>query len=177
MLAPNVAATVAPTAAKPIEAAAVAQPKAAAPAAPQFAGPQPDVRATLPPTALNGTHSKNPPSTGSAPAAIKKPSTNPRTRLRGRKVGEDTPRLNVRIKDARDRKPRPSAKATRKSVVASASPKRLKTATGSKALEKPPARRIGLKAEDRNLLASAKAATKIVGVPQRSPRVLGAVTP
>jgi len=166
VLAPDVNATVAPGAAKPLESAALALPKTLPPA-PQFAVAQPDVRAPILPPALNGT--KEVISSTAAPAAV---GGNKRsTKLRARKVGEGASRLDMRIKDAQARKARTSSKATRKSAVAGASRKRLKPSTGRKALEKPPARRIGLKAEVRNLLASAKAATKIVGAPQRSLRV------
>ena len=150
---------------------------------------RPDVRATLAPeapastppalpasapvatapdkTALNGNRDDAPPPVVAAPKLNKKRST----RLHARKVGAEAPSLDIRLKDQRTRKVRRAAKAVRKTLgVAKA--KRQKVSSRLKSTEKLPTRRIGLKADVAGFLASTKAATKIVGVPQRSPRVL-----
>jgi hypothetical protein len=90
------------------------------------------------------------------------------TWLRARKMGREIPSLNARIKDTRGPRTRSTGVTRKSSAFAS---KRIKSLAAPKGLEKAPPRRIGLKPEDGNPFASAKAATKILGVPQRSPRV------
>jgi hypothetical protein len=90
------------------------------------------------------------------------------TWLRARKIGREIPSLNVRIKDTRGPRTR-STCVTRKPTAFS--DRRAKSLAAPKGLEKAPPRRIGIKRENGNPLASTKTATKIVGAPRRSPRV------
>lgn len=90
------------------------------------------------------------------------------TWLRARKIGREIPSLNVRIKDTRGPRTR-STGVPRKPTAFS--DKRAKSLAAPKGLEKAPPRRIGIKRENGNPLASTKTATKIVGAPRRSPRV------
>jgi hypothetical protein len=95
--------------------------------------------------------------------------------LRAHRLGGEPPSLDERLRDTRTRKARPAvktaAKTGGKSADAAVAPKRLKAASVRKTPAKAPARRIGVRPDGGVLLASTKAATRIVGVPQRAPRV------
>lgn len=154
---------------------------AAAPAAPRvattppvvshFDGPQPDVRATLPPAAPNGPHLS---AASGQPAALHPIEKKANVKLRARKIGDLPPRLDVRIKRTQTRKVlATSASKVRKSAEASMSPpKWLTFAVKRKGAEKAQGRRIRLRRAEETLLASTRAATKIFGVPHRRPRIL-----
>ncbi len=86
-------------------------------------------------------------------------------------MGAEFPSLDVRLKDARSRKMLPPSKASRKSPELAAT-REMKVLAQRPAPKKTPTRRIERKAEHEIVLASAKATTRIVGVPQRAPRVL-----
>jgi hypothetical protein len=132
--------------------------------------PRPDIAAVSPSQSANGVHTDDALATEREHITIRKRGT----RLRARKIGREIPSLNARIKDTRGPKTR-SASVTRKAVASVR--KRFKSLATRKGLEKAPPRRIGIKPEDENSLASAKAATKIVGALPRSPRVRFAATP
>jgi hypothetical protein len=155
----------------------------------------PDVRATLAPRAkVEAAYSVEPPrpappvsgadarqATPDAPLAAATPSPTqptaekkPGVPLRARRVGDKPLRLDVRIKDAQSRKVRPAIKNASKS--AAASPRPAKASLPRTGIEKA-TRRIGHKADGVGQLLSAKAATRIVGVPQRRPRVGYAAAP
>lgn len=129
----------------------------------------PDVRATLAPVVLTvpspatETHAADTPPEREHITIRKRG-----TWLRARKMGREIPSLNARIKDTRGPRTR-STSVTRKSSAFAG--KRIKPLAAPKGLEKAPPRRIGLKPEDGNPFTSAKATTKIVGAPQRRPRV------
>ncbi|HEY8129115.1 MAG TPA: hypothetical protein VIF39_10470 [Hyphomicrobium sp.] len=90
--------------------------------------------------------------------------------LRARRIGAEFPSLDVRLKDSRSRKTLPALKASRKPPKLAGS-KEMKVLVQRTTPQKA-ARRVGRKLEEANVLASAKAQTRIVGVPQRAPRVL-----
>jgi hypothetical protein len=131
----------------------------------------PDVRATLAPVVAFAVPS---PATevhatdGSPPEREHITIRKRGTWLRARKMGREIPSLNARIKDTRGPTTR-STCVTRKPAIFAR--QRIKPLAAPKGLEKAPPRRIGLKPEDGNPFASAKATTKIVGAPQRRPRI------
>ena len=149
---------------------------------------RPDVKATLPPGAVaraapteqptpdqprsqfnepqSDAPSENPPRHEALPAITKQRRVMPRAR----KVGGKTPSFTLRIKKSDTRKISVASKSARKSRSAIAGQGR-PTTTVRKALEKPAARRIGVRTENGNGLASTKAATRIVGVPRRRSRI------
>jgi hypothetical protein len=121
------------------------------------------------PTATAAPNGATIPKSASTPAKPEKQRT--AKALRARKVGDEAPRLDVRLKDSRSRKIRSIAKASRK-AQASGGTKRIKGPSPRKGLAKAPARRIGPKLEVGRQITSAKAVTRIVGVRQRSLRIL-----
>jgi hypothetical protein len=128
------------------------------------------VRATLPPVAGNGVDRGS----GSATATPVQIEKKTNVKLRARKIGDQPPRLDVRIKSAQTRKARStSASKVRKSAEASVSPpKWLTFAMKRKGAAKATGQRIRLRTAEKSMLASTRAATKIFGVPHRRPRVL-----
>lgn len=92
--------------------------------------------------------------------------------LRAWKLGAIAPRLDVRLKESRNRKVVAGPKTSRKppEVV---STKELKVLAQRSAPDRPPVRRIRRERAE-NILASAQAQTRIVGVPPRGYRVLAA---
>jgi hypothetical protein len=164
---PDVNATLPPRAvarAAPTEQPAPAQPR------PQFNEPQSDARAML--AIPSVTRSESPPHHQALPAIGKQR----RVMLRARKVGGKTPSLALRIKKSGTHKIAVVSEVTRKSRSAIAGKGRPRT-TVRKALEKPAARRIGVRTDKGNGLASTKAATRIVGVPRRNSRIPISTTP
>ncbi|MBS0235680.1 MAG: hypothetical protein JSR99_19605 [Proteobacteria bacterium] len=91
--------------------------------------------------------------------------------LRAWRLGTEIPSLDLRLRDARDRKAVQTPKTARGSSGASGT-RELKVLAPKTVPEKMPARRIGLKGGDEGVLASAKAQTRVVGVPPRVSRVL-----
>jgi hypothetical protein len=96
--------------------------------------------------------------------------------LRARKIGADTPSLDIRLRDARARKVRQMPKASRK-------PAGRRPAKGLRVLlpkdvpARLPARRIRRKTGNDAALASTKMRTKVIGTPHRAYRVLDAPVP
>jgi hypothetical protein len=164
---PDVKATLPPGAvarAAPTEQPTPAQPR------PQLNEPRPDARAML--AIPSVTRSESPPRHEPLPAVTKRRSVMPRAR----KVGGKTPSFALRIKKSGTHKIAVVSEVTRKSRSAIAGKGRPRT-TVRKALEKPAARRIGVRTENGNALASTKAATRIVGVPRHSSRIPISTTP
>jgi hypothetical protein len=93
--------------------------------------------------------------------------------LRAWKLGAIVQRLDVRLKESRNRKVVSGPKTIRKPPEA-VSTKELKVLSQRSEQEKAPVRRIRRKAGAENILASAQAQTRIVGVPPRGYRVLAA---
>ncbi|WP_291165689.1 hypothetical protein [Hyphomicrobium sp.] len=93
--------------------------------------------------------------------------------LRAWKLGAIAPRLDIRLKESRNRKVVSGPKTSRKPPEA-VSTKELKVLAQRSVQEKTPVRRIRRKAGAENILASAQAQTRIVGVPPRGYRVLAA---
>ncbi len=93
--------------------------------------------------------------------------------LRAWRLGAEAPSLDIRLKDARDRKTVQMPKMVRGPSEPHGA-KELKVLAPKAAPEKMPARRIGQKAGDDGVLTSAKAQTRIVGAPHRASRVLSA---
>ncbi|CAA2141770.1 hypothetical protein [Hyphomicrobium sp. ghe19] len=92
--------------------------------------------------------------------------------LRAWKLGAIAPRLDVRLKESRNRKVVSGPKTSRKPPEA-VSTKELKVLAQRSAPDRPPVRRIRRERAE-NILASAQAQTRIVGVPPRGYRVLAA---
>ncbi|SFV33350.1 hypothetical protein SAMN04488557_1940 [Hyphomicrobium facile] len=93
--------------------------------------------------------------------------------LRAWKLGAIAQRLDVRLKESRNRKVVSGPKTSRKPPEA-VSTKELKVLAQRTAPDRAPVRRIRRKAGAENILASAQAQTRIVGVPPRGYRVLAA---
>jgi hypothetical protein len=87
--------------------------------------------------------------------------------LRARRIGTEFPSLDIRLKDSRSRKTLPAPKTSRKPPKV-AGTKEMKV-LALRTMPQKTGRRVGRK---ENVLASTKAQTRIVGVPQRAPRVL-----
>lgn len=176
VLAPSVAATLAPppadTAAAPIN---------AIPAAPPAPTPAPEVAAVSTPVAPVVASSHPAAATNGSASASSPPATAQEAIpqgsgiLRAWRIGAEFPSLDVRLKDSRSRKTLPAPKANRKPPELTGA-KEMKVLAQRAAPKKTPARRIGQKVEEENVLASAKAQTRIVGVPQRAPRVLSVIS-
>lgn len=130
---------------------------------PTFAAP--DVRATLPPTSATMVADTAPslqPATRAPDAASAIPATIRRrgTMLRARRIGLETPPLDQRIKESRSRKLRRRSKARRKLRTLPKKPRKA-----------PPPRRIGADPKGSDAFASAKAMTRIIGMPHQALRV------
>jgi hypothetical protein len=123
--------------------------------------------AARPPEAVtrNGSDAANSPPVNGGQTSPRKSNT-----LRARRIGAEFPSLDVRLKDSRSRKTLPTVKTSSKPLDV-VSEKAMKVLARGTAPEKTPVRRIGQKVEE-NALASTKSQTRIVGVPQRAPRVL-----
>lgn len=93
--------------------------------------------------------------------------------LRAWKLGAIAPRLDIRLKESRNRKVVSGPKTSRKPPEA-VIPKELKVLAQRTAPDRAPVRRIRRKAGAENILTSAQAQTRIVGVPPRGYRVLAA---
>ena len=173
--APSVAATLAP---RPF--AVPAAPTSSIPAAPSAGAeaptPVPRVAAVLAPivavvplsppaAATNGSARVSSPPAMAHETMAQGPGT-----LRARRIGAEFPSLDVRLKDSRSRKTLPALKASRKPPKL-AGTREMKVLVQRTTPQKA-ARRVGRKLEEANVLASAKAQTRIVGLPQRAPRVL-----
>jgi hypothetical protein len=130
---------------------------------PPFNAPQTDVFETRLPAGFTRRESSSRTKVLSAPAKHRS------TPLRARKVGAGAPTVGLRIKQARVRKLSGVSDVQRKPGSAGASRKRLKTPSQT-AIGMLFMRRIIRNAEDGNLFASTKAATRIVGVPRRGTR-------
>lgn len=126
----------------------------------------PDVSATLSPAvAVADTAPSLPLTTATPEVTVAIPVTIRwrGTRLRARRIGQEAPPLDQRIKDTRSRRVRRRSNARRK------------LAAMRKAPHKAPPRRVGTGPKGGDAFASAKATTRIVGMPQRAPRVRLAV--
>ncbi len=93
--------------------------------------------------------------------------------LRAWRLGSEVESLDLRLRDARDRRTVQIPKTARGFSELPAS-KELKVLAPKPAPERTPARRIGTKAGEDNVLASAKAQTRIIGAPPKLSRVLTA---
>ena len=130
---------------------------------PPFNAPQTDVRATRLPASFTRRESPSRTKVLSAPARHRS------TPLRTRKVGAGAPTVGLRIKQARVRKLSGVSDVGRKPGSARATRKQLKTPSQT-TIGMLLMRRIIRNAEDGNLFASTRAATRIVGVPRRGTR-------
>lgn len=95
--------------------------------------------------------------------------------LRAWRLGSEVESLDLRLRDARDRRTVQIPKTARGFSELPAS-KELKVLAPKPTPERTPARRIGTKAGEDAVLASAKAQTRIIGAPPRLSRVLTAAT-
>jgi hypothetical protein len=93
--------------------------------------------------------------------------------LRAWRLGSEVESLDLRLRDARDRRTIQIPKTARGFSELPTS-KELKVLAPKPAPERTPARRIGTKAGEDIVLASAKAQTRIIGAPPRLSRVLAA---
>ena len=130
---------------------------------PAFNAPQTDVFETRLPAGFTRRESSSRSKVLSAPAKHRS------TPLRARKVGTGAPTVGLRIKQARVRKLSGVSDVGRKPGSARATRKRLKTPSQT-TIGMLLMRRIIRNAEDGNLFASTRAATRIVGVPRRGTR-------
>ena len=130
---------------------------------PPFNAPQTDVRATRLPASFTRRESPSRTKVLSAPARHRS------TPLRTRKVGAGAPTVGLRIKQARVRKLSGVSDVGRQPGSARATRKQLKTPSQT-TIGMLLMRRIIRNAEDGNLFASTRAATRIVGVPRRGTR-------
>ena len=130
---------------------------------PPFNAPQTDVFETRLPAGFTRRESSSRTKVLSAPAKHRS------TPLRARKVGTGAPTVGLRIKQARVRKLSGVSDVGRKPGSARATRKRLKTPSQT-TIGMLLMRRIIRNAEDGNLFASTRAATRIVGVPRRGTR-------
>ena len=130
---------------------------------PPFNAPQTDVRATRLPANFTRRESSSRTKVLSAPAKHRS------TPLRTRKIGSGAPTVGLRIKQARVRKLSGVSDVGRKPGSARATRKQLKTPSQT-TIGMLLMRRIIRNAEDGDLFASTRAATRIVGVPRRGTR-------
>ena len=130
---------------------------------PPFNAPQTDVRATRLPAGFTRRESSSRTKVLSAPAKHRS------TPLRTRKVGAGAPTVGLRIKQARVRKLSGVSDVGRQPGSARATRKQLKTPSQT-TIGMLLMRRIIRNAEDGDLFASTRAATRIVGVPRRGTR-------
>lgn len=94
-------------------------------------------------------------------------------RFRARRIGLEAPSLDIRLRDSRERRCIPVPKTVRGPSEPVAA-KGLKVLAPKGAPEKAPTRRIGRKPDGENLLATARAQTRIIGAAQRPSRILTA---
>lgn len=95
--------------------------------------------------------------------------------LRAWRLGSEVESLDLRLRDARDRRTVQIPKTARGFSELPVS-KELKVLAPKPAPERTPTRRIGTKAGEDSVLASAKAQTRIIGAPPRLSRVLTVAT-
>ncbi|HML29054.1 MAG TPA: hypothetical protein PKE16_09470 [Hyphomicrobium sp.] len=176
-LAPSVAATIPPRVPLKPSLAATLPPAAPEPLAPMAeARAEPSAQAIAPPpvTATEDVAAAEPsepiaPETPPEPAdEVSAPKF---SRLRAHRIGAEAVSLDIRLRDSRERRIRHEPKTARQTAMIVAI-KTLRVLVPKTPTEKGPARRIAPKNGDAVVLTSAKAQTKIVGVPQRPSRVL-----
>ncbi|WP_045835683.1 hypothetical protein [Hyphomicrobium sp. 99] len=100
-----------------------------------------------------------------------RPATPRSVALRAWKLGEVAPRLDIRLKETRNRKVIVVPKALRKPPEKHVA-KEMKVLAPRIEPEKAPVRRVGRKVVAETILASTQAQTRVVGVPQRGYRIL-----
>lgn len=162
---PSVAATLAPRASAPVPASrAATDVPAAAIAAPAAEIAEVAAEPTVPVSTEDEVLAPSHAAAGYARNALF---------LRAWRLGSEVESLDLRLRDARDRRTIQIPKTARGFSELPAS-KELKVLAPKPAPERTPARRIGTKAGDDNVLASAKAQTRIIGAPPRLSRVLTA---
>lgn len=161
------------TAPKPSIAATLPPPPVATPVVPAvpssaaLSDPVPDVHAAAPDLPKSAT-----------PFSAQRTPLNSK-RLRAWKIGAVSPTLDIRLKESRNRKVVSVPQKTSRKPPETASAKEMKVLAQRSAPEQKPIRRAGRKVAGRergagNILASAPAQTRIVGVPPRGYRVLSA---
>lgn len=155
--------------AAPVDLQSIILPRATAAAAAAIAAREltvvsaPDVKATLPPAAVamadTAPSASLSPSTVVGAVAIPVTIRLRGTRLRARRIGLAMTPLDERIKETQSRRLHRRPKVRRKQGSLTKTPR------------KAPPRRIGVGPKGSDAFASAKAATRVVGVPHRTPRV------